>query len=193
MIRNIVNVKDPVLRKKSKPVKKIDKKISSLITDLKETLVAQKDPEGVGLAAPQIGKNFQIFVIKPDKKITTVINPKIIWIKNKKDTKDKKFKGKKSEGKKDKKKKVEKHTEIMEGCLSLPNYYGPIKKPNRIKISYVDEHGKKIVQVFKDFEAQIIQHEIDHLRGILFVDRLLEQDKSLYRVSGEEWEKVDIL
>ncbi|MBN1168867.1 peptide deformylase [Candidatus Woesebacteria bacterium] len=190
MIQKIVNVKDPILRKKAKPVKRIDKKIKSLIADLKETLIVQKDPEGVGLAAPQIGKSFQIFAMKPEKKITIVINPKIIWIK---DVKDKIQKSKKGSSNKVKKRNNETEPEVMEGCLSLPHYYGPIKKPNRIKISYLNEKGEKVEKIFKDFEAQIIQHEIDHLKGILFVDRLLEQEKPLYKVSGEEWEKVDIL
>lgn len=180
MIVDIIDVKDPKLRGKSKPVKKIDKKVRFLIRDLKDTLRAQDDPEGVGLAAPQIGKNFRIFVMKPGKKIITVINPKIVWVKDKR----------KGKGKGDKK---EKDPDIMEGCLSLPYYYGPIKKPNRIKIKYKNEKGEKIEKVYKDFDAQIVQHEIDHLNGILFVDRLLEQKKPLYKVEGEEWEKVDIL
>lgn len=186
MIREIVNVKDPVLRKKAKTVKKIDKKIKGLIQDLKDTLTFQKDPEGVGLAAPQIGKSLQIFAMKPKDKITIVINPQVIWIKNKRETIN-------TEDKKVKKHKKTKKPEIMEGCLSLPHYYGPIKKPNRIKIKYKNEEGKEIKKIFKDFEAQIVQHEIDHLKGILFVDRLLEQKKPLYKVSGDSWEKIDIL
>jgi peptide deformylase len=179
MIKEIVDVKEPSLRTHSKQITKIDKKIRLLIKDLKDTLDAQSDPEGVGLAAPQIGKNFRVFVMKPGKKIITVINPKIIWIKDKKP-------------KKQSEKKKEKEPEIMEGCLSLPYYYGPIKKPNRIKIKFKDEKGEKIEKVYKDFEAQIVQHEIDHLNGILFVDRLLEQKKPLYKVENDEWEKVDI-
>ena len=201
MIREIVNVKDPVLRKKAKPVRKIDKHIKGLFQDLKDTLSVQDDPEGVGLAAPQIGKSLQIFAMKPNKRVRIIINPKIIWIKDVQE-KNNKSKNSKSSKKKSSKKATnsEKATgpegntepEVLEGCLSLPYYYGPIKKPNRIKISYLNEKGEKVEKIFKDFEAQIIQHEIDHLKGILFVDRLLEQKKPLYKVTGDEWEKVDL-
>jgi peptide deformylase len=196
MIVDIVDVKDPVLRKKAKPVKKIDKKIKGIIQDLKDTISAQKDPEGVGLAAPQIGKSFRVFVMKPDKNITTIINPKIIWIKDEKKKEKKLTKKKKDENAKKSKKQEKKEKEeigIMEGCLSLPHYYGPIEKPNRIKISYINEKDEKVEKIFKDFEAQIIQHEIDHLNGVLFVDRLLEQKRPLFKAVGDEWEKVDIL
>jgi len=69
MLREILNAKDPRLREVSKPVKAIDKKIKALVKDLKDTLVVQKDPEGVGLAAPQIGKNVRVFVMMPEKEI----------------------------------------------------------------------------------------------------------------------------
>src|SRR3990170_8961138 len=115
MVRDILNTKNPDLRKISKPVVQIDKKIKSLINDLKETLKVQEDPEGVGLAAPQIGKNLQVFVIKPNDLIKTIINPEVISV-DKKTNKPITTEVSKSNKK------------IMEGCLSLPNYYGPIKR-----------------------------------------------------------------
>lgn len=173
MIRKILNVKDPRLRIKSKSVPVIDKKIISLITDLKDTLNVQKDPEGVGLAAPQIGVNKKVFIMMPEGKITVIINPEII-----------------STGKPAKEKGQKK---IMEGCLSLPHYYSPIRKPNKITISYLTENGEKVTKTFNDFDAQIVAHEIDHLNGILFIDHVLKQQKPIFKFSNGEWEEVELI
>lgn len=180
MIRQILKATEPSLRKKSKTIKKIDKKVLSLITDLKDTLEVQNDPEGVGLAAPQIGKNVRVFIVKLDRGLKTVINPEIL---------------KMSSFKKDKtpKSRQKKKNKIMEGCLSLPHYYGPLKRAGQIKIKYLDENGKTKVETFTKFGAQIIQHEIDHLNGILFVDKLLQQKTPLYEFLDGEWEKVDLI
>jgi peptide deformylase len=174
MIQKIVTVKDPILRIKSKEVKNLDKKIFNLIKDLRETLIVQKDPIGVGLAAPQIGKNLRLFAIKPKDSIKIIINPEVISVSKKA------------------KELMEEHTKLMEGCLSLPNLYGPLKRPDSIKVNYLNEKGDKITSLFDGFEAQVIQHEIDHLNGILFTDRLLEQKKPLYELVDGEWERVDI-
>ena len=177
MVRPILKSTDPRLREKSKRVEKTDKKVVALITDLKDTLKVQNDPEGVGLAAPQIGKNVRIFIFTKGKEMVTIINPEIIKI---------------SESIKKKPKKADKKTKIMEGCLSLPHFYGPLKRKDKITISYLDEGGKQKTDTFIDFDAQIVQHEIDHLNGILFVDRLLEQKKPLYEYVNGGWEKVEI-
>jgi peptide deformylase len=170
MIKKIVPADDDILRKKSKPVKKIDAKIKSLIKDLKDTLRAQKDPEGVGLAAPQLGKSLQVFIMLGKDGLKTVINPKVVKIA----------------------KENNKEPEAMEGCLSIPHYYGPLERPKTISIKYLNEKGKEIQETFKDFDAQIVQHEIDHLKGKLFTDRLLNQKKPLYKFNKEgEWEEVD--
>ena len=81
----------------------------------------------------------------------------------------------------------------MEGCLSLPHFYGPLKRPPKIKIEYLDEDGNKKIDTFEGLEAQIIQHEIDHLEGVLFIDRLLEQKEKLYEYVDGEWEEVDLI
>lgn len=177
MIKKVVQAGDPRLRKVSKPVNKIDKKILLLISDLKETLLAHKNPEGVGLAAPQIGRNLRVFVMRDGEKLKTVINPEIISaskvkaIKAKNDNKD----------------------EILEGCLSIPYYYGPLTRGKKIKIKYLNEDGQEVIETFKDFPAQIVQHEIDHLEGFLFVDRLLEQKRPLYQMKDNEIEEVDFI
>lgn len=179
MIKKIIGVKNPRLRIKSKKVKKIDKKVLILVRDLYDTLSVQKDPEGVGLAAPQIGKNYRVFVAKLQGKIRTFINPKIVS-----SLKEKKIKSKKDISGKQK---------IMEGCLSLPHFYGPLKRSNRIKISYMNKKGEKETETFESFDAQIIHHEIDHLNGILFIDRLLEQKKPLFELIGDDWQEVELL
>ncbi|HWA51623.1 MAG TPA: peptide deformylase [Patescibacteria group bacterium] len=180
MILKVVDVKNPILRAKAKNVSKIDKKILALIADMQDTLKAQKDPEGVGLAAPQVNKSFQLFVVDYKNLKRTIINPEIL------ETFTKEVEEKKP------KKKVKKN-EILEGCLSLPHYYGPIKRADRVKLKYMDETGKVIEEEFEGFAAQIMLHEIDHLNGVLFVDRILEQKSPLYKFDGDEWEEVEIL
>ncbi len=174
MTRRIISSHDPRLRQISKPVLKIDKKILDLIKDLKDTLNVQKDPEGVGLAASQVGKNVRVFVFKDRNTVKVVINPEIISTTE--STQKKKTKN-----------------SIMEGCLSLPNYYGPIKRIFGIEIKYQTVNGNKVVEKYEGLTAQIIQHEIDHLNGIIFVDRLLEQKKPLYKFNGDnDWEEFEL-
>jgi peptide deformylase len=177
MIRKILQSKDPILRQKSKPVAKVDKKIQRLIQDLKDTLAIQKDPEGVGLAAPQIGKNLRVFAASYKGFERVVINPEIIKIEGKPAS------AKATAGKK----------EILEGCLSLPYYYGPLKRAPKITVKYLNEKGEGVTETFEGFNAQIIMHEIDHLNGILFVDHLLKEKKPLYKVEGDEWEEVELI
>jgi methionyl-tRNA formyltransferase len=80
----------------------------------------------------------------------------------------------------------------MEGCLSLPNFYGPLTRSPKIKVEYQNERGEKIKEFRSGFEAQIIQHEVDHLNGVLFIDRLLEQKKPLFELVNGEWEEVEL-
>jgi peptide deformylase len=174
MIKKIVPAKNPILRIKSKTIEKFDKKINILAQDLEDTLLAQRDPEGIGLAAPQIGVHLRIFAMLDGKKIRVIANPKVLVISSR-STKKKKKPG------------------ILEGCLSIPYYYGPVKRADKIKISYQNLNGKQETEEFKDLSAQIVQHEIDHLEGKLFIDHLLIQKKPLYKISGDEWEEVDFV
>lgn len=174
MVKKIVDVKDEVLRKEAKRVTAIDKKIKEIIQDMKDTLVAQNDPEGVGLAAPQIGKSLQIFLMSYEGEELVVINPKVISMSQIKPLKEIK-KG-----------------EPLEGCLSLPHYYGPVARATEITIEYMNELGEIKTEKFEGFLAHIVQHEIDHLKGILFVDHILEQDSPLYHMHGDDWEEVEL-
>lgn len=177
MIREILSVKEKSLRQKSKTVAKVDKKILMLIEDMEDTLAVQKDPEGVGLAAPQIGKNYRLFLINYNGAEKVIINPEIVKMEKKPhSTKAKPGKEK-----------------LLEGCLSLPHYYGPLKRAKRLTLKYMDEAGKIVHEEFSGFLAQIVQHEIDHLDGVLFIDRILEQNAPLYHFHGDEWEEVELV
>lgn len=175
MVRKILASGDPKLRQVSKSIEKIDKKASETIKDLTDTLASQKEPEGVGLAAPQIGKNVRIFVINHQGVKKVFINPEVLEIKT------------------ESKIKKPKDHDILEGCLSLPNYYGPVERPNYVKIKYQDENLKEAEEEFNNLFAQIVLHEIDHLNGVLFIDKLFEQKKPLYKFEGNKWEEVELV
>lgn len=174
MIRRIVKSGDRVLRDVSRPVQKIDKKILSLIGDLTDTLKTQKEPEGVGLAACQVGVNLRIFVMLSKGKIVPVINPEMVSLSKEKIS-------------------LKKDNSIMEGCLSLPNYYTPLVRSKEITLKYLTPENKAVTATFAGFEAQIVQHEMDHLNGVMFLDRLLEQNQKLFKLIGNEWEEVEII
>ncbi|MAG59762.1 peptide deformylase [Candidatus Woesebacteria bacterium] len=182
MVRKVLSTQDPRLRQKSKSVGKIDKKILSLIDDLKDTLKSQNDPEGVGLAAPQIGVFLRVFVMRYEGKITPVINPEVIELS--KETND---------PAKGRKKKIKKQKEYaMEGCLSLPHYYGPVQRSRDVKLKYQNTKMGTVTKSLSGFPAQIVQHEIDHLNGRIFVDRLFEQKRQLFQLKKGEWHEVEL-
>lgn len=161
----IVQAPDTVLSTQAKKVEKIDKTILDLIEDMKHTLLHASDPEGVGIAAPQVGKSLQIFLMKPEKDspITVVINPEV------------KLLGKPA------KRKSKSGGAMLEGCLSLKDIWGTVERPPKVHITYLDETGKEHDKTVSGWPARIIQHEYDHLQGILFPLRVLEQDGQLYK------------
>jgi peptide deformylase len=173
MIRKIIDVKNPKLRIISKTIGKIDKRITGIATDLKDTLANQKDPEGVGLSAVQIGINVRMFAMVYKNNIKIVINPEILSLTKKKENK-------------------KRNDSIMEGCLSILNYYGPLKRPQGLTLKYQDLEGKTKTERFEGLAAQIVQHEVDHLNGILFTDKLVKQKSSLYKLDKGEWEEVEL-
>lgn len=177
MIRPIVGAKAEVLRQKAKPVVKFDKKLAELARDLVDTLSAQAEPDGVGLAGPQIDKSLAIFAALVGQEIRVFVNPKIVKIDNPVLTPAEK-----------------KKADILEGCLSLLNYYGPVKRNRAVTLTFQDVTGAKHTETFRGLSAQIIEHEVDHLNGILFVDRILEQKKPLYKIDPktEAWEEVEL-
>jgi peptide deformylase len=175
MILPIVKAPHPVLAKQAAPVKKIDKDILALVENMKETLLSCHDPEGIGLAAPQIGESLQLFIVKEDtnEPFFVFINPTIVLSP---------LEPKSASSKKEKEK--------LEGCLSLGDVWGVVKRSPRLTCSWTDTTGLMHTQEFSGFFATIIQHEYDHLQGILFPKRTIEQNGRLYRTrktqDGEE-------
>lgn len=174
MIRPIVKVPNKVLTTPVKPIKRFDARLHKLIRDMKDTLGAARDPEGVGLAAPQIGIGVSVFIMKPTKSapFTVCINPLILS----------------SEGTAEiKKKKVPR----LEGCLSIDNIWSPVSRTNKVTLQYQDEKGMEHRKIFTKFPAVIVQHEVDHLNGVLFTQRALEQGRPLYQEFDGELQKID--
>jgi peptide deformylase len=183
----IISVPHPILNQETKVVLKIDKKLKRLVKEMIELLNKQTDPPGVGLAAPQVGIPLQLFVIKPTAKslVKAFINPKIVKIsynqsppkaelvksvkKNKTDLTD--------SNRSVKRKPI---STKLEGCLSIPKIWGSIKRGKKILLEYQTIEGQKKTEWFSGFAAIIIQHEVDHLKGILFTQRILEQEAVLY-------------
>ena len=167
---DIVKAPNPVLSAKAKKIAKVDKAVLKLISAMEESLLAATDPVGVGLAAPQVGKSLQLFIAKPTakSKVLVFINPVILEKSNQKTF------TKKEDHKK------------LEGCLSLLNIWGEVRRFDNITLSFLDEKGRHHQRKYSGFLSIIIQHEIDHLEGILFPKRVLEQKGTLYKSEKDE-------
>ncbi len=161
-IMPVVKMDNPVLHQKAKKVRKIDGSIQKLIDDMIDTM---HDIEGVGLAAPQVGVPLQVVVIQmPDEEdVITLINPEIV-------------------------KTSEESEEMTEGCLSLPGYRGDVKRFTSITVKARDREGKPIRIKGEGLMAQALQHEVDHVNGIVFVDHLESMDK-LEKTEAEDEEE----
>ena len=167
-----------VLVEKAKPVEKFDKKLKAIINGMSATLDATVDPVGVGLAAPQIGISKRIFLAKPVEKGPTeiFINPEIIE-ESAEDVIPEFTNSEKVEAKKPKKSRKR----LLEGCLSIPNIWGNVARKKEVKVKWQDENGASHEKTFKGFFAIIIQHELDHLNGVLFTKHVMEQGETLYK------------
>ena len=189
----IVHAPHPILTKGVREVKKIDKRIKDLVYDMEETLIAQLDPQGVGLAAPQIDEDLAIFIIKPTLKSKTLvfINPKIISQSQLNQLKPVKPVRTDSTNLTDSTDSTNNKDVKLEGCLSIPRIWGPVTRMARILLEYQDLTGKKYSEWFSGFKAVIIQHEMDHLQGVLFTQRVLEQKGKLYQEKEGELEKIE--
>jgi len=151
---------DPVLRGKASPVKNIDDKIRKLIADMAETMYAS---EGVGLAAPQIGSLSQIVTVDIGEGLISLINPRIV-----------EYEGK----------------DVMEeGCLSLPDIRLEVERYKRVLVEGVDDDGKEVSIEAEDLLARVFQHEIDHLQGILIIDKIPPVQRQLIRSKLKKLEK----
>jgi peptide deformylase len=164
-VRPILNFEQPVLREKAKKVARVDTSIQKLLDDLAETML---DAPGAGLAANQIGVPLRVCVVKGDEnQIWGLVNPVIV----------------KSAG-----------SQVgYEGCLSKPGWVGEVERYEAVVVKGLNRHGKQVRIKSSGFTARAFQHELDHLDGVLFTDRLTSLD-TLRRVEdllGEEHEEAE--
>ncbi len=158
-IRKIVTVPNEILRQKTQRVRAFDQTLQDLAQDLIDTVRNAQEPEGAGLSANQIGVNKSVCVVRKfredidgqpsteETEMIVMVNPEII--------------------------KFSKETETdWEGCLSIPDKYGQVKRSKKIKVKYKGIGGKQRTLNASNFFARVIQHEIDHLNGILFTDKV---------------------
>lgn len=142
--RPIVKVPAEVLRGKSTPVERVNRKTGLLVDELMRLM---KQANGIGLAAPQVGVLQRVIVISPEgHKPQALINPVVV--------------------------EAEGEVEMEEGCLSIPGLYGNVKRPERVVVEAMDRRGKEYVYEMEGMPARVVQHEIDHLDGILFIDKV---------------------
>jgi len=141
---------EEVLREKAVPVAEVTDEIRALISDM---FVTMKESDGIGLAAPQIGKSIRLFVVKSDDDVERAfINPQIIATSPE-------------------------TCSYEEGCLSVPKFYEDVVRPERITVQALNERGRRFTLEADGLLARVIQHEYDHLDGILFIDRIASDKK----------------
>jgi len=150
-IKIITGEENPILRETSKEVVHFDGKLKKIVKDLKETMIASN---GLGLAAPQVGVHLRIFLIIFDykgdeQKLLAMVNPKIEVMGDEMEVGE-------------------------EGCLSLPGIWGDVERHRDIRVEFWNESGVRQVLELSGLDAREVQHENDHLDGVLFVDRLVE-------------------
>lgn len=165
MVKEILVYPNKILREKSKDITSFDKSLHSLLDDMYDTMVSR---EGIGLAAIQIGVALNVLIInlvdeegvqKPEN-LFEIINPHII----------------EKDG----------ATTYQEGCLSVPGYYDDVERASHIKVTYFDRYGKKYEEEFMDLMAIAVQHEMDHLRGHLFIEKLSYLKRKKFE---KDWKK----
>ena len=163
-IRDILVVPDPVLKQVSTPVEGVDDALRALMDDMLETMYAAP---GIGLAAIQIGVPKQVIVMdlaRPEEppQPQYFVNPEILWASE--DT-----------------------APYEEGCLSVPDIYDEVERPARVKLKYLNYQGQEVVEDAEGLYAVCIQHEMDHLKGVLFIDYLsrLKRDRAVAKVKKQ--------
>jgi peptide deformylase len=146
-VRPILLLGDPVLRQKAKRVTRFDQSIHQLLDDMVDTM---RDAPGVGLAAPQVGVPLRVAVIEIDGEVTELCNPELVELKG--------------------------EYEPEEGCLSIPGYVANVTRALEVTVRFKNRRGKLIKLKADGLLAHAIQHEVDHLDGVLFIDRLPSMD-----------------
>ncbi len=153
VIRRILTADEPILREKTKKVTDFDASLHRLLDDLLETM---RDAPGIGLAANQVGVPLQVAVIEIEGTITELVNPKLVRRSGK--------------------------TVDWEGCLSIPGFVAEVERSEKVTVQARDRHGKEFRVKGDELFARALQHEIDHLNGVLYID-YLESLEELVRVS----------
>ncbi|HET7560723.1 MAG TPA: peptide deformylase [Limnochordia bacterium] len=161
-VRRILSIFEPtdvpILRKRCKPVPDFGARTQRIVDDLLDTL-AEHENSGAALAAPQIGEPWRIVVARLERaeKPVVLVNPKIV-----------RDRGAETE---------------FDGCLSIPGIYGDTARAERIHLDAFDRHGQRTPMALQGYDARVIQHELDHLDGVLFIDRL-DDLGGLYKIAG---------
>lgn len=143
-IRPILTSEKPILHQRAKQVARADIAIRHLLRDMVDTM---REAPGVGLAGPQIGAPLRVVVVEYEETLYKLVNPELTWLSSERVVAD-------------------------EGCLSIPGYVGAVERSERVKVRAKTEHGKPVNLTAEGWLARIFQHEIDHLDGILFPDRM---------------------
>ena len=163
-IREILTVPDPVLKQKSEPVAQVDDDLRALMDDMLETMYAAP---GIGLAAVQIGVPKQVIVMDlhregEERHPRYFVNPQITWSSDETQP-------------------------YEEGCLSVPDIYDEVERPARVKLRYLNYRGEQVEEEADGLFAVCIQHEMDHLKGVLFIDHLsrLKREQAVRKVKKQ--------
>lgn len=170
MVRTIHKIGDPVLRRKAKKVEKVTKDIQKLIDDMIETMHAA---HGMGLAAPQVGVSQRVAVVEVEKSddvpgsgtVYALVNPEVI-------------------------RQSEETWRNQEGCLSIPGWRGEVERPQRVTVKALDRSGNRVKLDVESWVARAFLHEIDHLDGVMFIDKLVSPDRMWRVEEGQEDQEV---
>lgn len=157
----ILTQEAPILRQKAKRVARVDDSVRKLIDDMVDTMVAAP---GVGLAANQVGVGLRVIVVKTDANLYTLVNPEMV--------------------------KATGEQVGLEGCLSIPGYAGEVKRAQRVVVRGLNRHGRMVRIKGDDLLARALQHEIDHINGVLFIDRLTSLE-TLRKVEPEHVKQAE--
>ncbi len=174
-VLDIVTIPNKILRQPAEEVTRFDDELQQLIDDMIETM---RDAPGVGLAAPQIGRPLKLTVIETladldedgseiegSRELYVIVNPEIVWTSRT-------------------------SLDGIEGCLSIPGYLGEVERYESIRMRAQDRHGKKIKLRLQGWTARIFQHEIDHLHGVLYIDKLTDPTHFWTEEAFEEMQKA---
>ena len=163
----IITSPNEILRQKAQEIKKYDKKLETLIKEMTKALKSAQDPEGVGLAAPQLGVSKRLFLLNLHNHIEVFINPRLV-------SQSEAMLSEVYKKKKDR---------WLEGCLSLPKIWGFVDRPYKSELKYQTPKDGELISITRSFEgveSSYALHELDHLEGILFTDRILEQGGEIF-------------